>query len=530
MTNAFDTIIIGGGHNGLTAAAYLAQGGQKVLVLERRAALGGAAATEEVVPGFKFDTCAHSGALNPQIVRDLGLERHGLRPLRRDPSLIAPLPGGGYLSLRRDAGKTAESIRRISPADADKWAAFSTRMGRLAGFVEAVHLTTIPKISSRNPADLLTLLGLGARLKRLGHKDMVEMLRALPMSVFELLNDWFESEALKGALGASGITGTMEGPRASGTAYVMLHHLAGANGAFGLAGQSAQGGIGALSAALATAASAHGAEIRTGAEVERVIVKDDRAAGVVLRGGAEIAARRVASNADPSRTFLGLVGQEHLDPEFVRAVRNIRFRGACAKLNLALDKLPSFHGLNGDAGALLRGALSISPSLDYLEHAYDDAKYGDFSRRPYLEVVIPTLADPSLAPSGKHVMSILMQYAPYRLKHGHWNEQRERLGDAVLDTLAEYSPDLKGAILGRQVLTPLDLEESYGLTEGSMYHGELLLDQLFFMRPVAGWAQYRTPIEGLYLCGAGAHPGGGISGVPGRNAAKEIIKDSRRNA
>jgi phytoene dehydrogenase-like protein len=525
----YDTIVIGGGHNGLTAAAYLARAGQKVLVLERRPVLGGAAATEEVVPGFKFDTCAHRGALDPEVVRDLGLERHGLRPVQREAGLVAPLPAGGYLALSANPGKAAESIGRLSRGDGDRWSAFAAQMGRLAGFVRSVHLATIPKITSRRPADLLTLAGLGTRLRRLGDKDMVEMLRTLPMSVYELLNDWFENDALKGALGAAGIAGTMQGPRASGTAYVMLHHLAGSAGPLGGGGQSAQGGVGALAGALAEAARAHGAEIRAGAEVDRVLVKDDRAAGVVLRNGDEIAARRVASNADPARTFLGLVGPEWLDPDFVRAVRNIRFRGAAAKVNLALDRLPQFRGLNGEAPALLRGTLAISPSLDYLERAYDDAKYGGYSRRPYLEVVIPSLADPSLAPAGKHVLSILMQYAPYRLKQGDWNAERDRLGEAAVSALAEHAPDLPGAIAGRQVLTPLDLEQSYGLTEGSPYHGELMLDQLFFMRPVAGWAQYRTPIGGLYLCGAGAHPGGGISGVPGRNAAREILKDVRRS-
>jgi phytoene dehydrogenase-like protein len=524
MTKTYDVIVIGGGHNGLTAAAYLAKAGRKVLVVERRPVLGGAATTEEVVPGFKFDACAHSGELRAEVVRDLDLARHGLKTLDRAGGVFAPLPEGDPLRLEADPARAAEALRRFSPRDAERWPAFTAQMGRLAGFLQTVQATTIPKITSNAPADLFTLAGLGLGLRRLGDKDMIEALRALPMSVAELLDDWFETDALKGAVGAAGITGIFEGPRASGTAYVLLHHLAGTNGHL-RAGRTAQGGIGGLAAALAASARAHGAEIRTGAEVARVLVKDGRATGVVLAGGEEIAARQVASNADPGRTFLGLVGPENLEPEFVRAVGNIRYRGACAKVNLALAELPKFRGLNGDTSTALRGTISISPSLNYLEHAYDDAKYGAPSRRPYLEAVIPSLADPSLAPPGQHVMSVLVQYAPYRLKEGTWDERRESFGDAVIEALAEYAPNLKGAVLGRQVLTPADLEATYGLTGGNINHGELALDQLFFMRPVAGWAQYRTPIHGLYLCGAGAHPGGGLSGLPGRNAAREMLKD-----
>lgn len=533
MKKNYDVILIGGGHNGLTAAAYLAKAGQRVLVLERRAVVGGAAVTEEIYPGFKFDTCAHAGGLWPEIVRDLDLGRHGLEMLNRTGGQLpaptfTPLPDGNHLLLWEDGGKTVEAIRRFSKADADKWVSFSTQMGRLARFLKAVQSVTLPAITTTSPAELLTLLGLGGRLRRLGGRDMAEALRLLPMPVAELLNDWFETDALKGTLGAGGVTGIFQGPRASGTAYVLLHQLAGANGVF-RAAATALGGVGGIAGALAAAAQAHGAEIRTGAEVAQVIVKDGRATGVALRSGEEFGARRIASNADPARTFLGLVAPLELEPEFVRAVRNIKFRGACAKVNLALGMLPKFTALPADgAAAHLRGAISISPSLDYLEHAYDDAKYGNYSQKPYLEIVIPSLADPSLAPAGKHVMSILVQYAPYRLKEGTWNDKREALGDAVVETLAAYAPDIKSAILHRQVLTPMDLEATYGLTEGNMYHGELTLDQLFFMRPVPGWAKYRTPIEGLYLCGAGAHPGGGVTGAPGRNAAREILKDVKR--
>ena len=524
MSDAYDAIIVGGGHNGLTAAATLAQAGRKVLVLERRPVLGGAATTEEVVPGFKFDACAHSGELRAEVARDLDLGRHGLKVLDRGGGVFAPLPDGGRLLLEADPARAAEALRRFSKQDAERWPSFLRRLARLAGFLQSVQAAAIPRITSNDPADLFTLAGLGLGLRQLGDKDMIEALRTLPMPVAELLDDWFETDALKGAIGAAGITGVFQGPRASGTAYVLLHHLAGTNGAL-RAGRTVQGGLGGLAAALASAAKAHGAEIRTGVEVAQISIQDGRAVGVVLQNGEAIAARQVASNADPKRTFLGLVGPEAFEPEFVWAVGNIRYRGACAKVNLALGELPKFHGLNGDAATALRGAVSISPSLEYLERAFDDAKYGSPSRHPYMEAVIPTLADPSLAPPGRHVLSVLVQYAPYRLKEGTWDERREAFGDAVVEALAEFAPNLKGAIVGRQVLTPADLETTYGLTGGNMYHGELALDQLFFMRPVAGWAQYRTPIQGLYLCGAGAHPGGGISGLPGRNAAREMLKD-----
>ncbi len=357
---------------------------------------------------------------------------------------------------------------------------------------------------------------------------MAEVLRTLPMSVAEFLDEWFESDALKGMLGATGITGIFQGPMAAGTAFTFLQqHVEGADGVIKPT-RLVRGGMGTLTRALADAARQAGAEIRTSAAVERLNIKDGRAAGVVLASGEEIAAKRIISNADPRRTFLELVEPLHLDPEFVRKVRGIKFRGACAKVHLALGELPRFHGLNGES-AHLRGTISVAPSLGYLERAYDDAKYGRTSKKPYLEAVISSLSDPSLAPAGAHVMSVLVQYAPYHLKEGNWSDtRREELGDRVVDMLADYSPNLRSAIMDRQVLTPLVLERVYGLTEGNIYHGELALDQLYFMRPVPGWARYRTPIDNLYLCGAGTHPGGGVTGAPGYNAARAILKDVKR--
>ncbi|HKZ86121.1 MAG TPA: NAD(P)/FAD-dependent oxidoreductase [Anaerolineae bacterium] len=528
MANSYDIIVIGGSVNGLVAAAYLARAGQRVLVLEQRGDIGGTFVTEDAFPGFRFNTVVHDvGWLSPRIVQDLELARHGLDLIRPDVTVLMPLPDGGGLALWRDIGKSVEAIRRFSRSDAEKWPTFSERLGKLAGFLETVYATTIPSIATTSLSDALTALGLGRRLRGLGTTDMIEMLRMLPVSAAEWLDDWFETDALKGALGAGGVTNLCQGPRASGTALVMLHHHVGKPAGACRSLTTARGGIGNLANAIASAARQHGVEIRTGVEVARILVKDERATGVALANGDEIAAKRVVSALDPRRTFLGLIDPMRLEPAFVRAVQNIKYRGVTAKVNLALGELPKFKGLDESS---LRGLISIGPSIDYLERAYDDAKYGRVSSQPYLEAVIPSLSDPALAPAGRHVMSIRVQYAPYprTRREGDWDDaRREALGDTVVDTLAGYAPNLKSSILHRQVLTPLDLEERFGLTEGHLYHGEMTLDQILFMRPVPGWAQYRAPIDGLYLCGEGTHPGGGIAGMSGHNAAREILKSDQ---
>jgi phytoene dehydrogenase-like protein len=360
---------------------------------------------------------------------------------------------------------------------------------------------------------------------------MMEFLRVLPMPVTDFLDEWFESDALKGILGASGVMGSLQGPRAAGTVFMMLYQSLGLAADAGFrASRFVPGGIGQVAAALAAAAQAQGVEIRTGAGVARINLDDGRATGVTLTGGEQIPARVVISNADPRRTLFNLVGPQHLDVKVMRRVRNLRLQGTTAKVNLALKDLPGFTALNSELGTentelKLGGHIIINPSLDYLERAYDDAKYGNFSQQPYLDVVIPTLYDPSLASDGQHVMSITMQYAPYHLRQSTWDEQREALGDCIINSLAHYAPNLKELILHRQVITPLDWERDYGLTEGSIFHGQMTLDQILFMRPIAGFAQYRAPIDNLYLCGAGTHPGGGLTGAPGYNAAREILKD-----
>ncbi len=528
MANAFDAILVGAGHNGLTTAAYLAKAGLKVLVLERRHAVGGSVVTEEIFPGFKFDTCAHGGQLRPDIVRDLGLAQHGLEIVSAPPTLFAPQPDGRHLRLSQGVAQTVESIGQFSRADAKQWPAFVALLSKVAALLNEGYALTPPRVPNLSPAEMPALAQLGLKLRGLGKKDMVEAVRLLPMSVAELLDEWFESDALKGAVGAFGVHGVMQGPMSGGTAFVLLHHWAINGGPFRPA---VRGGAGQIANALASAARAWGMEIRTGAEVAQITVRDGRAVGVALASGEEVAARLVISNADPRRTFVGnhaglpLLDPMELDPSFVRAVQNIRMRGASAKMNLALSGLPQFVGANDYSP--LQGLIVISPGLKSLERAYDAAKYGGISPKPYLEIAIPSLTDPTLAPEGKHVMSIFAQYAPYHLKEGTWAEKREALGDCVIGTLSEHAPNLKSLITNSQILTPLDLEEQYGLTEGNIHHGETMLDQILFMRPVPGWAQYRTPIENLYLCGAGTHPGGGISGASGRNAARQILKDIR---
>ena len=518
MANAYDVLVIGADLDGLVAAAYLARAGKKVLILDRHSQSGGPAITEEVFPGFCFNTAQHdAGWLNPAIVKDLDLARHGLAMIPSDVTAFDPSSG---LALWRDVEKSAQAIARFSKTDAEKWPVFSAQMIRLAAFLENVYTLTPPSITTTHPAEVWSLLMLGRKLRGLGKRDMMDMVRALPLSVYELLTDWFETDALKGVIGAGGITNLMQGPRASGTALVLLHHLMGA-GAF-RAVRTAQGGVGSIAQAIAEAAKQHGAEIRLNAEVIKIVVEDDRAVGVALASGEELTARKVVSSADARRTFLEWIGPEYLETNFMRAVQNIRYRGVRAKVNLALSELPRFDGADE---SVLRGVISISPDLDYLERSYDDAKYGRVSSQPYLEAAIPSLNDPTLAPAGQHVMSIWMQYAPYALREGRWDHaQREALGDRVVNTLSDYVPNLKPAILHRQVLTPLDLETCFDAPEGNLYQGELMLDQFLFMRPVAGWAQYRTPIEGLYLCGAAAHPGGGVAGAAGYNAAREILK------
>lgn len=523
----YDVIVIGGGHNGLTNAAYLARAGKRVLVLERRHVLGGAAVTEEVFPGFKFSVCSYVvSLLRPEIIRDLDLPRHGLEILPLDGT-FTPMLNGDFLWRVNDHGKTRREIARHSKLDAEAYEEFGKAMQAMCRFVKPILGMVPPDPSTLNPRELVKLLFLGRRFQGLSSDDKYNQIQLMTMSAVDFLDQWFETDVLKATMSASGIIGTFLGVRSPGTAYVLLHHYMGEiDGAFRSWG-FARGGTGAISNSIAAAAREAGAEIRTKAGIARIIVKDNRARGVVLDNGDEVLADVVSSSVDPRNTFLRFMEPGLLPEEFLENVRRYKFRGSSGKVNIALDALPDFKSLPGP-GAHLRGAISISPSVEYMEQAYDDAKYGNYSRRPYLDIVIPSLTDPSVAPPGKHVMSCFVQYAPYKLRPGlNWDDQREAFGNNVIDTIAEYAPNIRNIIIDKQVLTPLDLEREFGLSEGNIFQGELSLEQLFFLRPVPGYAQFRTPIKNLYMCGSATHPGGGIMGAPGRLAALEILKDSK---
>jgi phytoene dehydrogenase-like protein len=529
MAETRDVIIVGGGHNGLVAAFYLAQAGFKPLVLERRAQVGGAAITEEFHPGFRCSTLAHNtGPLRADIVRDMQLEKHGLKLTTSDVSTVSLLPDGRSLVLYSDAKKAAQEIAAWSQKDAASYLEFGAALGKIGKVMAEALALTPPDIDSPSRGDLWGMLKTGRSLRKLGKKDLYRVLRWAPMAVADLASEFFDSEPLRATIAARGIFGTFLGPWSAGSALVlMLRAAADASSNPSPAGsvQFPAGGAGAITLAMAAAAKQAGAEIRTHADIAEIRVKDGVATGVVLTSGEEISARAVVSNADPKRTLMRLVDPAHLSPDFIQKIKNYRCMGTVAKINLALSALPEFTALKakGD-GNLLRGRIQISPEIDYLERAFDESKYGNFSRNPYIEIAIPSLSDPSLAPAGQHVMSIYMQYAPYKLKNGDWESQRAALGETVVSAIAQYAPNLPQSILDGQIITPKDLEETYGLTGGHIFHGELALDQFFTMRPLLDWARYQTPIERLYLCGSGTHPGTGLTGGSGANAAREIAK------
>ena len=531
MSQKYDVVVIGGGHNGLVNAAYLARAGKKVLVLERRHIVGGAAVTEEIIPGFQFSECSYVvSLLRPEIIRELDLPRHGLEILPLDGT-FTPMLNNDYLWRVNDHGKTVREIRRHSRVDAEAYEEFSKLMVPMCRFVKPLLSMIPPDPTSLNPRDLNKLYSLYKRFQELSSDERYTFVQLMTMSAAEFLDQWFETDALKATMSASGIIGTFLGVRSPGTAYVLLHHYMGEiDGAFRSWGFS-RGGTGAISNAIAAAAQEAGAEIRTKAAVCKILARNGRATGVALEDGEEISATVVSSGVDPHLTFEKFLEPDELPVEFLEDVRRYKFRGSSGKVNLALEALPDFRCLPG-AGTHLRGAISISPSVEYMERAYDDAKYGHFSRRPYIDIVIPSLTDPSVAPPDKHVLSCFVQYAPYKLAEGEgtWDEQRERFGDNVVNTISEFAPNLKKIIIGRQVLTPLDLEREFGLTQGNIFQGELSLEQLFFLRPVPGWAYYRTPVQNLYMCGAATHPGGGIMGAPGRIASQVILRDWRKTA
>ena len=527
MARSYDAVIIGGGHNGLISAAYLARAGLKTLVLEKRHLLGGAAVTEEVFPGFRFSIFSYVvSLLRPEIIRDLQLPKHGLDILPLDGT-FTPLRDD-YLWRVNDHGRTIRELRRWSATDAEAYEEYGQLMVEMARFIKPILAMTPPDPTSLDPRPLMPLAGLARQFQQLPQRQQAVFVQLMTMSASDFLDQWFETDPLKATMAASGIIGTYQGVKSPGTAYVLLHHYMGEiDGAFRAWGIP-KGGTGGISDAIGNAARALGAEIRTEAPVERVIVKGGRAVGVVLESGEEIAASTILSSLDSRRTFLGLLEPGTLEPSFEEEVRRFKFRGSSGKVNLAVDRLPDFTCLPGE-GEHLRGAVSFSPSIDDMETAYDDAKYGRFSRKPYIDMIIPTLVDPSMAPPGKHVISCFVQYAPYKLapELGTWDDQREAFGDAVIDRIAEFAPNIREIILHRNVQTPLDIERTTGLSEGNIFQGELSLEQLYFNRPVPGYARFRTPVRDLWLCGSATHPGGGIMGANGRIAALEVLKSRR---
>ena len=524
MTVPYDALIIGGGHNGLVAAAYLARAGKRTLVLERRHLIGGAAVSEEIFPGFTFSVFSYVvSLLRPEIIRDLELPKHGLHILPLE-STVTPMNNGDYLAGWGDADQTRREVYRHSPRDAEAMVELGRLMHHMAMAVKPILGMIPPDPTSMAPSDLAGMLKLGGQMRSLGPERFHALYKLMTMSSADYLDEWYEFETLKATKSASGIIGTFLGPRSPGSAYVLLHHYMGEiDGAFRAWG-FAKGGTGGISNSIGRAAESFGATIRTNAAVKQVLVRGGKAVGVVLDSGEEIKAPIVVSGLDPRRTFLDLVESKELPDDLLETVRRFKFRGSSGKVNLALSELPNFTCMPG-VGPQHRGAFSISPDMDYLERAYDDAKYGEFSKNPYMDIVIPSMIDPGMAPPGKHVMSVFVQYAPYHLNGGWTDAKREAFGDAVVNTINRYAPNFKASILHRQVLSPLDIERMTGLSEGNIFQGELALQQLFFLRPAAAWAKYRTPIRGYYQCGAGTHPGGGIMGASGRLAAQKILAD-----
>jgi phytoene dehydrogenase-like protein len=519
-------VIIGGGHNGLIAAFYLARAGFKPIVLEARAAIGGAAVTEEIAPGYRCPTLAHStGPLRPSIVADMNLDRR-VEFLRPDPRLVALSPHGRPLVLSNDVGRSVEGIKTHSAEDAARYPDFCGALERIGAFLLPLLEQTPPSIDGPGRQELWELLKTGRRFRKLGRMDAYRLLRWLPMAAADLVGEWFSNDVLQSVIAARGIFGAAAGPWSGGTGTALLLNAA-TDPVPGGSTVTVKGGPGALTRAMADAAREAGATIRVDAPVAGVTVTNGRATGVVLANGSELTGQAVISNADPRRTLLNLVEPGELDPGVLQRLRNYRMPGTVAKVNLTLNSLPPFVGIANPGD--LHGRIHIAPGLDYIEKAFDASKYGEVSPQPYLDVTIPSLLDSSLCPANRHVMSVYVQYAPYRLASGgDWATSRDSLVTAVVRTIEQYAPGFWNAVEHRQVLTPVDLEETFGLTHGHIHHGEMSIDQLFTMRPVLGYAQYRTPIEGLFLCGAGTHPGGGVTGLSGRNAAREVAKTLRR--
>lgn len=529
LQKRYDVIVIGGGHNGLVAANYLQRSGLRTLVLERRQIVGGACVTEEIFKGFKVSTTSYvCSLLRPEIIKELELKKYGYEIIERNPSSFSPYPGGKYLMFHRDQKKTCEEIAKFSKKDAAAYPLFEKKLEELSQFVQPLLTMVPPDPTSSNPKDLFNTLKLLMQVKGLG-KDIYEQLRVFSMSVADYLDLWFESEEIKVRMATDGVIGAWAGPHSPGTAYVLFHHVMGeTEGKPGVWGY-VRGGMGTITQALAKSFLSVGGTIETGAEVERVLIRNGVARGVVLRDGTELLANRVVSNADPHRTFLGLVGEKELPNDFVTGVKGIRMRSGVVKINAALGGLPNFTALPGLNGPQHRGTIHLAPTLAYMEKAFEEAKRGLPSEEPIVEMTIPSMVDETLAPKGKHLLSMFVQYAPYERKDGKpWDATtKDEFAKRVFKVVEAYAPGFTNLVEQSQVLTPVDLEREYGLTGGNISHGEMTLDQLFFMRPLPKFANFKTPIQGLYMCGSGCHPGGGVMGAPGLIAARIIQRDAR---
>jgi phytoene dehydrogenase-like protein len=523
----YDAIVIGGGHNGLTNGAYLAKAGLRTLILERRHLVGGAAITEELYPGFSFTTFSYAlSLLRPDIIHELELTKHGFMPLLM-ATTFAPKEDGDYLLLTQDRGENLKEIARHSKHDADAYEQFEHDLSMVCQAIKPLLDQVPPDIFSEDPEELVRLAALGSHLKRLPKKVLHDAVRLLTGSAADFLDDYFESDIIKGLLASSSIIGTKVGPYSQGSGLVLLYHSIGEHDANFGAWAFHKGGNGGFTQVLARAAQSFGAEIRLESPVERVITKNGRAVGVALTDGTEFAADIVVSAADPRRTFMELVDPRELPGDLVDSISRYRFQGTSSKVNFALDGLPRFPAL-GDRGDQYRGFTNIGASMEYLERAFDEAKYGWYSQRPYLDCAVQSTIDPDMAPPGKHVMSCFVQYTPYKLRESDWDSERQNLGDTVQRTLESFFPGFGDLVLHREVVTPLDIERVVGLSEGNIFAGEFFAPQMFMFRPAPGWNQYRTPIDGYYQCGSGTHPGGCVMGAPGKLAAGQILKDVRR--
>jgi len=526
----YDSVVIGAGHNGLTAAAYLARAGYSTVVLERRDIVGGCCVTEEIAPGCRASTTSYiASMLRPEVIRDLHLGDHGLRMVPCDPALQVPFPDGYVVSWWSKRERVVEELRKISPKDAETFVRVDDQLKKLARYLQPFFLEPPPEPGTQSFGGWSELFRAGKRFRGISTTEISQLVSFLTGSLGDFLDRNYESEKVKTLFLANNVYGKHGGPYQPGTALGLLFHLlsGGEHDQQGFYGH-VMGGMGSITNAMAKAARGFGAEIRTGSSVQQIDVRDGRVRAVVLEDGTEIRARVVLSNADPKRTFLGMVQERDLPDDFVRSIRGIKMEGPCAKVNMVLAEEPRFTGTPAGYDPQQRSLFTLVPSLEFAERCYDIAKFGEIPEQLWVDCVIATNADPSLAPAGKHVMTCFVQYVPYKLRQGNWDENRELLGDRVVKKVAEYAPNVPGAIIARQVLTPLDLERTYGLTEGNIFHGDLTLEQLFFNRPVAGWSQYRTPIGGLYLCGAGAHPGGGVTGAPGHNSAHQVLRDLKK--